>query len=176
MKSGQLSFQIHSLRSVNEEQKDLNYYSGDVELDSSNVEISFNFLPEINRDIAQVIDIFTHVRYVYKQDDLKVSFLHFDIVSSFRINNFDDIIKRAKKGGYSISTDHLTILTSIAISNTRGYLAAKTEGILKGKMLLPVLAPSEIVSKQKTNIKKDRYYFDDFIGASIANLASNTHH
>lgn len=65
-------------------------------------------------------------------------------------------LKGIKEESMHILPDHLVItLLSIAYSNTRGALTAKTQGTVVGEVPLPLINPTQVIEDMKKKTKSD---------------------
>lgn len=153
-----LIFNIVEIRGVTEEKRDFDYFIG-TDFDSSKVKLNLSFQPSIINSDKNLLEIFIHTRTSYLVGEKTTQVFHYDIVHVFHIANFSEVIKKAKEK-YSIDLDNLAILTSISISGTRGFIAARNSGPMNAVFTIPAVNPQSIVSSRKKDIKKGRFYFD----------------
>lgn len=160
-----ISFRLLELKAVSEELKDFSYYIKN-KIINENLVFDIKFQPEIIDIKKGLLEIFIHLRINYPiqaADGEKRLFplVHYDIINVFQIRELDSHLKSAKgKFLYSLDLAIFTTLFSISLSNSRGYIAARTNHFFGVEnLLIPIVDPLEIIKDDKSKVKNGRFYF-----------------
>ena len=153
-----LKFKILNVSSVNEEVRNLGYFRGK-EIDPEKIKINHNFNFDIFSEEKRMVEVFIHSRFLLSEDGEDHQIMHYDIVSIFEVENFDEVII-TNEDRHSICQEHLVVLYSIAFSNARGYICAKSESTSETNLPLPVVFPAQIIGEAKET-KEGFYYFGE---------------
>ncbi len=110
----------------------------------------FNFDIEVKHKInKEKRSLYVLVTIVIRLDSTEDTLGKVEVGNVFIIENFNEVVEEVKANNYQIEDNYSDILNGIAISTTRGVMAATFRGTPLHHAILPVVQPRTLRKNRK---------------------------
>jgi len=120
-----------------------------VALEKKDYEFNFNFRSTMN-DVQRLINVILTITVSEKQTELvRVPLAKLEILISFRIDNWKEVITIDKENNkVNIPDDLIAVTAGVAVSTARGMLAVKTQNTIISNAIIPIVDPRMFIPKK----------------------------
>ena len=153
MKTEPIKFQINQLKEIRFSYIEPIELTKDQNVEQLEVGINVNYRWNLEQDIFGVQLDMAYLRDL--EENKKEELLKFSSYTEFKVLGLNGIFKVNNSNDFIMDEKLETTFVSIAISSSRGMLAARTAGTFFGQFVFPLVTPGDLILSKKIKANKE---------------------